>query len=265
MRATILTVATVFFFAFASPLWSVTLWDKAIQHFSSKTDLPVNVVIDEKFISPQGRLEHTSTLEATLFRDRDNSIHFVPHTGYANGEEIPKDELRQMSEVLPKKDLDAHLFKADPQTHWRQENEVRDITGHSCRRFSFSTEISGHKAEGTAWLTADKGLPLEAELHFTDVPFQQDETTINTYTQKDTYQISASGQSNVHSSEISIALRYTLFYVPYEGQLQRNATFANYRQRQDLPLHVLADDALLPTMTLNPRDHRGTATAHTAR
>lgn len=242
MHRPILLLTAVFFFAFTPPLWSDTLWNKAVRHFSSKATLPVNVTIEETFIGTEGKIEHRSILESTLFRTPDNRILFVPHTGYANGEEIPKAELGQMSEVLAEKDLRKNPFAADAQARlkWRQEKEARTIAGHACRRFSFSGEIDGHRSEGLAWLTEDGGLPLEVEWRFVDVPFKQGETTINAFNQKDSYGISRAGECNILATEISMSLRYTLFFVPYEGRLQRKMTFANHRKRQDLPLNAIA-------------------------
>ena len=244
MRISIIFIHSLFFFVFPPLLWSATPLDRAIEHFSSTTTLPVNVEIEEQFISTQGKVEHNSTLEATLFRTADNKILLVPHTGYANGEEIPKNELRQMSEILLEKDLHSSLFSsaARSQVEWRQEREIRNLGDFSCQRFSFTTEINGHRADGSAWLIVGNGLPLEVEWQFVDVPFKQDETTINLYRQKDSYRISADGQCNIVSTEITMSLQYTVFFVPYQGQLQRRMTFANHRKRQDLPLNSVADN-----------------------
>ena len=242
MRAPIPLTVAVFFFAIATPLWSDTLWNKATGHFSRQRHLPMNVIIEEKFVSSQGHVEHASTLEATLSRNPDNSILFVPHSGYANGEEIATDELRRMSETLSEKDLRTNLFRPEAGTNWRQEKGMRTIDNRSCQRFSFTSRIDGHQAVGIAWLAADSGLPLEVEWQFTDVPFKQAQTTINSFQQKDTYRIGPGGQCHILSSEISMTLSYTMFFVPYEGQLERRMSFANHQERQNLPLNVVADN-----------------------
>lgn len=244
MRISILVIHSLFFFAFPPSLWSDTLWDKAIQHFSTTTTLPVNVEIEEQFISPQGKVEHHSTLEATLFRTTGNNILLVPHTGFANGEQIPPNELRLMSEILTEKDLQSSLFSQErrSQVQWRQEKEIRNIGNRPCQRFSFTALINGHRADGSAWLMVGSGLPIEVEWQFVEVPFKQEDTTISLFRQKDSYKITSEGQCIILSSEITMSLQYTVFFVPYKGQLQRRMTFANHRKRQDLPLNSVADN-----------------------
>jgi hypothetical protein len=121
-----------------------------------------------------------------------------------------------------------------------QEKETRILAGHRCRCFSFSAEIDGHLADGTACLTEKSGLPVEAEWQYIDVPFKKDETTINSYTHKNFYLITEQGECHILASEISLSLEYTIFFVPYEGRLQRRISFADHRKPQDLPLHSVA-------------------------
>lgn len=242
MRYPILLLSSIIFFAITPPLWSDTLWDKAVHHFSRSSNLPTNVAIDEHFISAKGKIEYRTIIDATLFRTRDDRILFVPHTGYANGEDIPKAELGRMSEELSEKDLKATPFtrQTRQRMYWQPEKETRVIAGRSCQRFSFAGEIDAHRTEGSAWLIEDSGLPLEVEWKFTDVPFKQAETTIKTFHQKDRYGISDHGQCNLLSSEVAISLEYSMFSAPYEGRLLRKTSFANHRNRHDLPTDAVA-------------------------
>lgn len=243
MRLSILLTTAYFFFAIATPLWSAPLWDMAVRHLSDKTAVPAQVRTEERFISTEGKVEHISILESTLFRTTDNTFLLRPHTGYANGEAISKDVLGQLTEVFAEQDLKSFLFAPENQHRikWRQEKETRTIAHHPCRRFSFTAKIDGHRAEGSAWLATDSGLPLEVEWLFTDVPYhKQDGTTVISFQQKDFYRITQSDRCTLSASEVTASLKYHLFFVPYEGRLQRRKAFAHYRQRQDLPLYIVA-------------------------
>lgn len=245
MRGQILLITTVFFFALAPPLWSDTLWNKAVRHLSTIKSLPVNVMIEEQFVSTGGKVKNQTTIDATLFRTRDETILFVPHTGYTNGEEIPKVELDQMSEMLSEEELNnSNPFAKDaqPAMQWHPEPESRSIAGHSCQRFTFSGKMTGHQAKGEAWLTKDSGFPLEVGWRIVDVPFKQAETTIKAYSQKDIYTINKERLCHKSSSETTISLEYSIFYKPYGGLILRKAAFSNFRKRRDLPLNVVVDN-----------------------
>ncbi len=224
------------------PTWSDTLWDKAVRHFTDPRPIPQELVLEEKFIKKEGKIEHISVINANLFRGSNNQILFVARSGTSNGEKIPHDDLQKMTEVLAEKDLKSVVFTDDPQARvqWRSEQGVRVIGDHSCQRFSFTSEIEGHKAEGAAWLTIDSGLPLEVEWRFLDVPFKDEDSTINTYKQMDYYAISAGGECPLVQSEIVISLKYSLFFIPFEGELQRRTTFSKHSKRQELPDVIMA-------------------------
>lgn len=243
MRLSILLVIAYYCCASAPSVWSAPLWDMAVRHLSDKTIVPSEVRSEERFISTEGKGEHVSILESTLFRMPDNRFLLLPHTGYANGEAIPKDTLRQLTEVYTEQDLKPSLFALENQGRIQltQGEETRTIANHPCRRFSFTAKIDGHRAEGSAWLAMDSGLPLEVEWLFIDVPYhKQDGTTVISFQQKDFYKIGNSGQCTLNASEVAVSLKYHLFFVPYEGRLQRKKAFAQYRQRQDLPLYTVA-------------------------
>jgi hypothetical protein len=242
MRQSIFLLSSIFFFALPPSSWSDTLWDRAVRHFSRSSNLPATAIIDEDFISATGKVEYRTIIDASLFRTGDDRILFVPHTGYANGENIPKDELTRMSEELSENDLKATPFDKDTRIHWQPEQDIRVIAGRSCQRFSFAGKIDTHQAEGSAWLARDSGLPLLVEWAFTDVPFKQADTTIRAFHQKNMYGISSSGQCNLLSSEVAVSLEYMIFSTPYKGRLLRKTSFANHRNRHNLPADAVADN-----------------------
>ncbi len=245
MRLSILIMTAYYSFAIAPPLWSATLWDMAVRHLSDKTTVPSEVRTEERFIITEGKGEYISILESTLFRTTDNKFLLLPHTGYANGEAISWDVLEQLTEVFSEQDLKSSLFAHENQGRikWYKGEETRTIASHPCRRVSFTAKIDGHSAEGSAWLTMDSGLPLEVEWRFVDVPYhKQDGTTVISFQQKDFYRIAQSGRCTLSASEVTVSLKYHLFFVPYEGHLQRKKTFAHYRQRQDLPIYTVSGD-----------------------
>lgn len=242
MRSLIFLISSIFFFAITPSLWSDTLWDRAVRHFSRSSNLPATAIIDEDFTSARGKVEYRTIINASLFRTRDDRILFVPLTGYANGEDITKDELARMSEELSENDLKATPFDKDTRMHWLPAQDIRVIAGRSCQRFSFAGKIDTHLAEGSAWLARDSGLPLLVEWTFTDVPFKQAETTIRTFHQKNVYGISSNGQCNLLSSEVAVSLEYVIFSTPYKGRLVRKTLFTNHRSRQDLPTDAVADN-----------------------